>query len=120
MMNYAAQQWATDLAFNVVGATASSRVNIIAPCGYSALVDSQTLRWPRVATYFSNILPKVLPFYDAAVYHSAIYKDYEFAQRCGLNNSIIIPNGVCEEEFSITPKTHFREKYHIITEYFGL
>ncbi|MBM4053454.1 MAG: glycosyltransferase [Planctomycetes bacterium] len=120
VLNYAAQQWATDLAFSVIGATASRRVNVIAPCGYSALADSRTLRWPQFAAYFSNILPKVLPLYAAAVYHSSIYKDYEFAQRCGLNNSVIIPNGVSEEEFSIKPKIHFREKYHIATKYFGL
>ncbi len=120
MMNYAAQQWATDLAFFALEATQNKRVNVIVPCGYSALEDARTLRWPQFADYFGKIIPVVIPYYDAAIYHSSMYKDYEFAQIHGFQNSIIIPNGVDEEEFSQKIKVDFREKYNIKTPFMGL
>ena len=120
MMNYAAQQWATDLAFDTLASTGNRRINIIAPCGYSALSDSKTLQDPQFADYFNKVIPTYLPKYDAAVYHSGRYQDYEFAQNHGFNNSVIIPNGVCEEEFSQPPKVAFRQKYNITTRYMGL
>lgn len=120
MMNYAAQQWATDLAFEVVQATRGHRVNIIAPCGYSALSNSRTIRWPQFADYFNRIIPTIVPHYDAAIYHSALYQDYEYAQNRGFTNSIIIPNAVDEEEFLRPPRINFREKYNIKTSFLGL
>jgi glycosyltransferase involved in cell wall biosynthesis/MoaA/NifB/PqqE/SkfB family radical SAM enzyme/predicted SAM-dependent methyltransferase len=120
MMNYAAQQWATDLAFDVIDKTKYRRANIIAPCGYSALIDSKTLRWKECEHYFNSIIPKVIPLYDAAIYHSALYKDYRYAQEHGFTNSIVIPNGVDEKEFTDEPKINFRHKYGIKTKFYGL
>ncbi|MCK4791819.1 MAG: glycosyltransferase, partial [Desulfobacteraceae bacterium] len=120
MMNYAAQQWATDLAFDTLASTSNRRINIIAPCGYSALSDSKTLQDPQFADYFNKVISTYLPKYDAAVYHSGLYQDYEFAQNHGFKNSVIIPNGVCEGEFSQPPKVSFRQKYKIATKYLGL
>jgi len=120
MMNYAAQQWATDIAFTSLEATHGRRVNIIAPCGYSALADVRTIRWPQFTEYFNKIIPRVLPLYDAAIYHSSMYKDYEFAMLHGFQNSVVIPNGVDEEEFTKSPSINFREKYNITTSYIGL
>lgn len=120
MMNYAAQQWATDLAFEVLQSTRNQRVNVIAPCGYSALSDSRTIRWPKFIEYFNRIIPMFVPQYDAAVYHSAYYQDYEYAKEHGFINSVIIPNGVADEEFSKSPHVSFREKYNIKTRFFGL
>jgi glycosyltransferase involved in cell wall biosynthesis/ADP-heptose:LPS heptosyltransferase len=120
MMNYAAQQWATDLAFNILDEIKDKRVNVIAPCGYSALRDPQTLRWPQYETYFSQTIPLTIPLYDAAIYHSALYKDYEFGRLHGFKNSTVIPNGVDEEEFLREPETDFRAKYNITTPYIGL
>ncbi len=120
MMNYAAQQWATDLAFDVVAETRGHRVNIIAPCGYSALTDHQTLRWPSFRDYFEHRLPEVLPLYDAAVYHSGIYQDFEYGRALNLHNGVIIPNGTDEEEFTRPVAVSFREKYNITTRFIGL
>lgn len=120
MMNYAAQQWATDIAFTSLEATHGRRVNIIAPCGYSALADVRTIRWPQFTEYFNKIIPRALPLYDAAIYHSSMYKDYEFAMLHGFQNSVVIPNGVDEEEFTKRPSINFREKYNITTSYIGL
>ncbi len=120
VFNYAAQQWATDLALGTLEQTSKRRINIIAPCGYSALSDNNTLQLPEFADYFNRVIPIYLPKYDAAVYHSKQYQDYEFAQNYGFNNSVIIPNGVCEEEFSQMPTFDFRMKYKIKTKYLGL
>lgn len=120
VMNYAAQQWATDLAFETLAATAGCRVNLIAPCGYSALDGPRTLRWPAFADYFERVIPRFLPLYDAAIYHSARYQDYAFAEDRGFTNSVVIPNGVDMDEFDRTPEVDFREKYNITTRYFGL
>lgn len=120
LFNYAAQQWATDLAFPVVEFTKKTKVNIIAPCGYSALKNTEQVLHPEYKSYFAEIIPSVLPLYDAAVYHSKYYKDFEFAQKLGLKNSYIIPNGVDEKEFENKSKIIFREKYNITTKYYGL
>ncbi len=120
MMNYAAQQWATDLAFDTLRDTRGRRVNILAPCGYSALVDPRTLRWPQFKAYFEKVLPAVLPLYDAAVYHSGMYKDFEFGRNLGLRNGLVIPNGTDDEEFSRPPSINFREKYGVTTPFIGL
>jgi len=120
MMNYAAQQWATDLAYETLNQTNDRRVHIIAPCGFSALKDAGTLAVPEFKDYFARVIPMYLPKYDAAVYHSATYQDYQFAQNHNFTNSVVIPNGACEQEFSREPKVDFRRKYHIATKYFGL
>lgn len=112
MLNYAAQQWATDLAFPSL-AEPLERINIIVPCGYSALTNDLLLRGPEYAVYFNKLLPPVLQRYDAAVYHSAAYKDFKFALYHKLKNSVIIPNGIDESEFSSPPAINFREKYGI-------
>jgi len=120
VMNYAAQQWATDLAFATLESTREKRVTVIAPCGYSALDDARTVRWPQFTDYFNKIIPMAVPIYDAAVYHSSLYKDYEFANLHGFQNSVVIPNGVDEEEFTKPLLINFREKYKIVTPYMGL
>jgi glycosyltransferase involved in cell wall biosynthesis/ADP-heptose:LPS heptosyltransferase/2-polyprenyl-3-methyl-5-hydroxy-6-metoxy-1,4-benzoquinol methylase len=120
MMNYAAQQWATDLAFETLDSTMDRRVNIIAPCGYSALEDACTLKVLKFKDYFTETIPTYLPKYDAAIYHSAGYQDYQFAQNHNFTNSIVIPNGVCEQEFSQAPGIDFRRKFDITTKYLGI
>jgi len=120
VMNYAAQQWATDLALETVPATTGRRVNIIAPCGYSALDGLSTLRWPAFADYFRKVIPRYLPLYDAAVYHSVRYQDHAFAVDHGFTNGVVIPNGVDSDEFDRSPEVDFRKKYGITTRYLGL
>ncbi|MHB8578569.1 MAG: FkbM family methyltransferase [Ignavibacteriaceae bacterium] len=120
MMNYAAQQWATDITFSVIGKIYNKRVNIVAPCGYSALKDSKTLRWPNFKQYFNEFIPKVIPLYDAAIYHSTNYQDYQFANDHKFTNSVIIPNGVAEEEFESNSNINFRQKYKIKNKFMGL
>lgn len=115
--HYAAQQWATDLVFETLPQTEGKRINIIAPCGYSALRNASTLRWAQFADYFNKIIPYFIPRFDAAVYHSAAYQDYEYAEQHKFANSVVIPNFIEVSEFGETVKGGFRHKYGITTEY---
>mgnify|MGYP001070293453 CR=1 FL=1 len=103
MMNYAAQQWATDLVFPILAELPYRKV--LAPCGFSAL------HIPEYASYFSK-MPAVMRQYDHLVFHSYSYRDIEFARNHGLLHCTIIPNGASQEEFSSTSTT-FRKRYDI-------
>ena len=89
-MNYAAQQWATDLFFDEIDHVDARKV--LVPCGYSALYD------PAYAAYFAE-MPALLAKYDATVYMAERYRDIDFARGHGLRNIHIIPNGADENEF---------------------
>ena len=99
VMNYAAQQWATDLAFDVIDDIAARKV--LVPCGYSALYD------PAYAEYFGT-LPAILRRYDATVYLAERYRDIDFARDHGLENVVVIPNGADEREFATLPTVEER------------
>lgn len=91
IMTYAAQQWTTDLFLKNLDKIKSHTV--IVPCGYSALYD------PNYKKYFKE-LPNQLKKIGSAVYLSNDYRDINFAKEYGLTNSIVIPNGADENEFS--------------------
>jgi L-malate glycosyltransferase len=103
VMNYAAQQWATDLALAVVDAIPCRTV--LAPCGFSGLY------WPEFGDYFET-LPDKLRRYDHLVFHSGSYRDIEFARDHGLDRLSVIPNGAAIEEFE-APDERFRERHGI-------
>ncbi len=110
MMNYAAQIWSTDLAFDVLPDIDSARVMV--PCGYN-------FGDPRLRSYLEE-LPGYLSRYDALVYMSAHYQDKEFGDRVGLGHlATIIPNGAAEEEFGHRNPS-FRETYGITTPLMAL
>lgn len=91
IMNYAAQQWTTDLAFEVIDQITAKK--ILVPCGYSGLFN------PSYQDYF-NQLPTYLDKYDKIVYLSPNYRDINFALKHGVRNHVIIPNGADEREFT--------------------
>jgi glycosyltransferase involved in cell wall biosynthesis len=103
MLNYAAQQWTTDLALPVLERLAARKV--LAPCGFSGLLSRD------YEGYFAE-LPSVLRRYDHLVFHGAAYRDAEFAKRHGLLRSTVIPNGAAEEEFG-APDPRFRARHGI-------
>jgi glycosyltransferase involved in cell wall biosynthesis len=90
MMNYAAQQWATDLAFEVLDTIQAAKVLI--PCGFSGL------KLPEYREYFKE-MPKILKKYDATIYNGDEYQDIKFAKAHKLKNLRIIPNGAGADEF---------------------
>lgn len=105
VMNYAAQQWATDLSFGVLDKIPFKK--ILVPCGYSSLGH------PDFKKYFKE-LPAYVKRYDASVYMSPTYQDIIFAKKHGVKNLHVIPNGADEGEFSkISSKRKFRKKYGI-------
>jgi glycosyltransferase involved in cell wall biosynthesis len=105
VMNYAAQQWATDLSFAVLDKIKAKK--IIVPCGYSAL------HHPDYQSYFER-LPAYLKKYDASVYASPTYQDIVFAKKHKIQNLHVIPNGADEREFNnLSGRRKFRKKYGI-------
>ncbi|MGD0781135.1 MAG: glycosyltransferase family 4 protein [Dehalococcoidales bacterium] len=103
MMNYAAQQWATDLVFPILGQIPYKKVLI--PCGFSALYD------PAYTSYFAG-MPAVMRGYDHLIFHADRYRDTDFARQHGLTRWSIIPNGASRAEFEAADPT-FRQRYHI-------
>lgn len=103
IMNYAAQQWATDLVFPLLDRIQYHKV--MAPCGFSGLFD------PPFAKYF-NKMPAVLKKYDHLIFHSNRYRDINFAREHEVNNYTVIPNGALEDEFGQKDIT-FRRRYGI-------
>jgi len=105
MMNYAAQQWATDLVYDIIDEIPYKKV--ISPCGYSAL------RNPDFKDYFAK-LPAILRQYDASTYVSSSYQDIVFARQHHLRNLHVIPNGANEKEFlKRGERDAFRRKHGI-------
>jgi glycosyltransferase involved in cell wall biosynthesis len=103
IMNYAAQQWATDLAFPVLPRISASRV--LSPCGFSGLFE------PSYREYFAT-LPEALKQYDHLIFHSDSYRDIEFVRRLGITDYSVIPNGAAKQEFDVLDPT-FRSRYGI-------
>lgn len=90
IMNYAAQQWATDLMLEILDKI--NGIKVLVPCGYSALF------LPSYHKYYENMRDWIKK-YNACVYLSNNYRDINFARKYGANNSIVIPNGASEKEF---------------------
>ena len=91
MANFAAQQWATDLAFPLLPRVRGKKVFV--PTGFSLLFHS------GYRDYFAN-MKSWLHQYDMNVFLSNDYRDIEFARSCGVTRLTVIPNGASEEEFS--------------------
>lgn len=105
IMNYAAQQWATDLTFPILDKIKAKK--ILVPCGYSALDN------PDFTNYFKKI-PVFLKKYNASIYLSDNYRDINFARKHKINNLYVIPNGADEHEFKkLAVDKSFRKKHGI-------
>lgn len=107
VMNYAAQQWTSDLFFEVIDQIKAKKIFV--PCGFSGLYD------PAYKEYFKN-LPAILAKYDKTVYLSHHYRDIDFARQHKLKNIVFIPNGADEREFDNLPRVtrhKLQQKYGI-------
>lgn len=102
IMNYAAQQWTTDLTFSVIDQLNAKKVFV--PCGYSGLYD------PAYTEYFKK-LPSILKKYNKVVYLSNDYRDINFAKKHGIKNGVVIPNGADEREFDLLQKVNKSELF---------
>jgi glycosyltransferase involved in cell wall biosynthesis len=103
MLNYSAQQWATDLVFPLLERLRFPA--ILAPCGFSYLYT------PAYAAYYRK-LPEILRRFSHLVLHSNSYRDAQFIRQAQLSNVTVIPNGAAQEEFDRIDPT-FRARYHI-------
>ena len=104
IVNFAAQQWATDLMLPLLDRIRAKK--ILVPTGFSALGD------PRFADYFSS-MKDWMKKYDACVFLSDDYRDIHFARQAGVRNRVLIPNGAAREEFDRPPGAGFKKKLGI-------
>lgn len=112
VINYAAQNWSTDLTFAVLSQIKAKKVLI--PCGYSGL------RNPVYQSYFAQ-LPAYLRQYDSLVYMSMNYQDKVFGDEHGVGEkAVYIPNGASADEFVSSDLYRFRERAHIQTKYLAI
>lgn len=103
IMNYAAQQWTTDLLLPILDKIRSKKVFV--PCGFSAL------RKYRYREYYAS-MKEWIQHYDVCIYLSNQYQDYLFAQKVGAKNSVVIPNGASASEF-LNPIYGIKDKFEI-------
>ena len=105
IVNFAAQQWATDLALPLLSRLKARKVFV--PTGFSALED------PIFSNYFSS-MGEWMRSYDACVFLSDSYRDIDFARSAGIESIAIIPNGAADEEFhNHARNTDLRERLGI-------
>lgn len=107
--NFAAQQWASDLAFEELDHISAAKC--LVPTGFSALRDS------NYADYFQR-MPKIMAKYDANVFLSYRYQDIAFARENGVDRCVVIPNGAAQAEFGRKPNFALREKLGIPEDVF--
>jgi len=109
IINYAAQIWTTDLAFDVLNDITAKKV--LVPFCYSGLKNHAYIE------YFKK-LPDYLKKYDKLVYMSPNYQDKIFGDKNMVGDkAVIIPNGASEEEFLNEDKFNIRKKLGIKTKY---
>lgn len=90
IVNFAAQQWATDLLLPHLPSIKSKKVFV--PTGYSELKN------PLYSEFF-NRLAIWQKAYDASVFLSYDYQDIQFARDNDISNLYVIPNGAASDEF---------------------
>lgn len=90
VVNFAAQQWATDIALPLLPRIAGRKVFV--PTGFSGLYSR------RYRDYFRQ-LPGFMRQYDMNVFLSDMYRDISFARRHGISRTMLIPNGAAADEF---------------------
>ena len=103
MLNYAAQNWTTDLAFDVVSEL--DFPSVLVPCGFSALGH------PAFAGYFAA-MPDVMRRYSRIILHGNGYRDASFAREHGITHTSVVPNGAARDEFTAV-RGAFRERHGI-------
>jgi len=108
VVNFAAQQWATDIALPMLTRIVGRKVFV--PTGFSGLFSK------RYRFYFRQ-MPKWLKLYDVNVFLSNSYRDIAFARRHGISKTILIPNGAAADEF-LEPPLDIRSRLGIPPDHF--
>jgi len=108
VVNFAAQQWATDIALPLLSRITGRKV--LVPTGFSGLFSR------RYRDYFRR-LPDYMRQYDMNVFLSDSYRDRQFARKHGINKAILIPNGAAADEF-LRPHPDIRLRLGITADHF--
>ena len=106
--NFAAQQWATDIALPLLQSIAGCKVYV--PTGFSGLY-SRSYR-----DYFRQ-MPKFMKQYNMNVFFSDSYRDISFARRHGISRMTLIPNGAAADEF-LAPSLDIRSQLGVPLDHF--
>lgn len=106
VVNFAAQQWATDALLEHLDQIKA--VKVFVPTGFSALFD------PGYRGYFES-MQRWLHQYDMNIFHSESYRDISFARQCGVGKISVIANGADEREFLPAATIDIRQKLNIPT-----
>jgi glycosyltransferase involved in cell wall biosynthesis len=109
MTNFAAQQWATDLAFPLLDVIPSK--NILVPTGFSGLLRKE------YHGYFER-MKSWMRKYDMNVFLSHSYRDIRFAREHGVEKITVIPNGASEYEFMEGSPAGIRSRLEIPDDHF--
>ena len=106
--NFAAQQWATDIALPLLNCIKSKKVFV--PTGFSGLY------LPEYKQYFEN-MKNWLNIYDMNIFLSNDYRDINFAKHNNIQNIKLIPNGAASDEFLNPINIDLRKLLNIPTNY---
>lgn len=109
--NFAAQQWATDLALPILNIIKAKKVFV--PTGFSGLYYP----YPQYKEYFTK-MKHWMKQYDMNVFLSNNYRDIKFARKNGIKKRVLISNGASEKEFLSTKCINLRKKLGIATDHF--
>jgi len=105
---FAAQQWATDLALEILPQIRAKKVSV--PTGYSGFFLSE------YNNYFKE-MKTYIHHYDMNVFLSNNYRDINFARENGVQKILVIPNGAAEDEFTGPKKHDVRQELNIPNNY---
>lgn len=107
--NFAAQQWATDIALPILDQIKAKKVFV--PTGFSGLYS------PFYRHYYEG-MKKWMKEYDVNIFLSEYYRDIDFARKNNIRNLKIIPNGAAKEEFLAKSKINIRKVLGIANDHF--
>ncbi len=107
--NFAAQQWASDLVFDIFDRIKAKKVFV--PTGFSGFYLLE------YKDYFKK-MKGWMKKYDMNVFLSNDYRDINFARKSGIKKIIVIPNGASEEEFLGKNNLDIRKKLNIPKNHF--
>jgi len=104
LVNFAAQQWSADLAFDLLPSLKCKKVFV--PTGFSGLKNQE------FGPYFEK-MKTWMRYYDMNVFLSNNYQDIDFARKHGIDKIELIPNGADEREFNSSKIIDIRKKLNI-------
>lgn len=104
IVNFAAQQWATDLMLDILPEIKGKKVFV--PTGFSMLHDR------KYSEYYKK-MTRIWGNYDLTVFLSNNYQDIDLFRKHKFNKFVIIPNGADEKEFAVNDNKINLGKYDV-------